>query len=83
MPEAFWLDTVCLCVCFVDEKLVSWSKIEMENVIWANLEFVPGDILSERFEDCSTYWRLEHDHVFETKGYTLSDVLLTVYIIQI
>ena len=52
----------------------------MGNVIRANLESVPGDILSERFEDCSTYWRSEHGHIFETKGCTLSDVLLTIYI---
>ena len=65
-------------ICMSMKRWASLSKKEMENVIWANLEFVPRDILSERFEDCSTYWRLEHDHVFETKGYTLSDVLLTV-----
>ena len=69
---------------YVDKKLISRSKKEMENFIWTKFE----DYNPER---ASQLWELFHPlevntqlyKFFETEGCTLSDLLLTVYTIQI
>ena len=68
---------------YVDEKLISCSKKERNNFIWAKLSIRTWEQQFRKLQElfCPLEVKAQLYKIFETEEDTLNDVLLTVYTI--